>query len=232
MQSPSPMPQLDLTWTPFACKSLRLPQSKNVLCTNPDCFPGYRWSRVKRGGSKGSTTHTADIDLTMTESLVYKNLLGKDLFLLIATEHPSGSCWGCFLLSKKLWYRRGMRCPAPPQEETWAEIWLLHPIWNEQIKELGSFLINKAFVDWDNEHLLFPSKPQGLVVTEIGMDTQISQKCSKKQPSRVSQWELCRLSSMMREVMEGPALAGAQLWCCQYQMSSRKEQSYLLSLSR
>lgn len=83
-----------------------------------------------------------------------------------------------------------------------------------------SCFVNKASADWDREHLLLASKPQGLVLVETGVDTQIPQKCSKKSPA-----ESGIQQELMREVVQRTALARAQPRCCQYRIPSRKDQS-------
>lgn len=140
----------------------------------------------------------------ITEFLIYKSHLGKDLLWLIAIEQPSDS----FLLPKKLRYgvegagEGPGRSDSPrrkPEQKLGSPS---HLLW---IKEPGSFIINKVFADWDSERLLFPSKqPSDLILVEMGMVTQVFPKRSKKQPSSVP-LEPCSLSYVKHCASQSPA---------------------------
>lgn len=153
--------QVALTWGSFACKSLTLPKSKNVLCVKP-CEKTASFVEWREQGQRcpPSTQKEHISDDNRVPSLWEP--FGETCFsssLLSSPQTAEEDALYC-LRSYNVGCGCGTACPAPPQVEIWAEIWVLHPSLNEQIKELGpSFIVNKTVANWDSERLLLPSKP-------------------------------------------------------------------------
>ena len=129
-----------------ADKSLTLPKSKNVFrvkhCEKTASFVGWREQGQR------FPPRAENMALMVTEFLACENILGESYFFSLLLSGPQAAEEDAFhclrSYSVGLGRGRGGECSAPPQEDMWAEMWVLYPIWSEQIKGLGFSLINQT----------------------------------------------------------------------------------------